>query len=523
MGPGRRLLAAVVVSIAAAGSFALSAHATVPVTWCGDGALQSPTDRQPDLAAGLEVHVIYAHPSDGPDRISTFGDAIAGDAASIDAWWRGQDSSRTVRFDTFGFAGCSGFGRLDISDVTLPHDSNYFAPHLAGISRYEKLADDLNGAFGSDWKKYIVYYDGPVDSSSTNICGESIIQFETGQTFSMVYLQACSSVMGSAGGRAHVAAHELVHSLGASPMNAKNDCGGANTGHVCDNVLDIVYPFANQNTTIDTDILDFNHDDYYGTGGQQDVRKSAWLTQIDVGQQTSVIALTGSGTVVSDKPGLACPAECTNTWDTGTQFTLTAAAASGSRFAGWSGACSGTGTSCSVTMDGAKSIAATFLKQVQLTISVDASKASGTVVSEPAGISCPGTCTATFDAGTTVKLVAQPGSGSRLESWGGSCSGAADCSLVPDGTNTASATFGRANRTLTVSVSGKGKVISTPAGIACPGSCSGSFTVASSVTLKAVPAKGYVLSGWSGACHGKSACKVALSNDTSVRAAFKKR
>jgi hypothetical protein len=524
MGPSRRLLAAVVVSIAVAGSFALSAHATVPATWCGDGALQSPTDRKPDLNAGLEVHVIYAHPSDGPDRIGTFGDAIAGDAASIDAWWRGQDSSRTVRFDTFGFAGCSGFGRLDISDVTLPHDSTYFAPHLEGVSRYEKLGNDLSGAFGSDWKKYIVYFDGPVDGSSANICGESTVEFDTGQTFSMVYLQACSSVMASAGGRAHVAAHELVHSLGASPTTAPHDCGGANTGHVCDNTLDIVYWQANPGTTIDTDILDFNHDDYYGTAAQQDVRKSAWLTQLDVGQLASVVTLTGSGTVLSDKPGIECPGECSNTWDRGTTFALTAAATNGSRFAGWSGGtCSGTDTACSVTMDAAKNITATFLKQVQLTISVDASKASGIVVSEPAGISCPGTCTALFDEGQTVKLIAHPGGGSRLEGWGGACSGTSDCSLVPDGTNTASATFGRANRTLSVSVAGKGKVVSTPAGIACPGRCTGSFAVQSSIALKAIPAKGYVLSSWSGACRGKSACKVSLNDDTNVRATFKKR
>ncbi len=254
------------------------------------------------------------------------------------------------------------------------------------------------------------------------------------------------------------------------------------------------------------------------------MRKSSWLTQIDAGQVASAVTLTGSGTVVSDKPGIECPGECSNTWDTGSQLNLTAAAATGSRFAGWSGSvCSGADASCSVTMDAAKNITATFLKQVQLTVSVDASKASGTVVSNPAGISCPGTCTATFDAGQAVQLTAQPGNGSRLEAWGGACSGAGDCSLVPNGTNSASATFGSANRTLAVSVSGKGKVVSTPAGIACPGTCSSSFAAQSSVALKAVPAKGYVFSSWSGACHGKSACKVSLNDDTSVRATFKKR
>jgi beta-lactam-binding protein with PASTA domain len=41
---------------------------------------------------------------------------------------------------------------------------------------------------------------------------------------------------------------------------------------------------------------------------------------------------------------------------------LSAAAGSGSSFAGWSGACSGTGT-CSVTMNGASTVTATFNKK----------------------------------------------------------------------------------------------------------------------------------------------------------------
>ncbi|MBK9246384.1 MAG: hypothetical protein IPM30_16385 [Burkholderiales bacterium] len=40
-------------------------------------------------------------------------------------------------------------------------------------------------------------------------------------------------------------------------------------------------------------------------------------------------------------------------------MTLTAAAATGSTFAGWSGACSGTGT-CTVSMTAARSVTATF-------------------------------------------------------------------------------------------------------------------------------------------------------------------
>jgi Divergent InlB B-repeat domain len=516
-----RLVSAVVVVLACFGALAHGARAAVPVTWCGNGALQSPVDRLPDATAGLQVHVIYAHPSDQPDRLGMFADAIASDAASADAWWRAQDSTRTVRYDTFGFAGCSGLAALDISDVTLAHDSAYFQPlsGVAGGDRYDKLVGDL-AAHQSVWKKYVVYFDGPV--LSPNTCGQGGGFFGTGPDYAFIYLQACNLATASLGYRTHVTTHELIHALGAVDSSAPHDCGGPNTGHVCDSVLDIMYWQAQPTTTIDTDILDLNHDDYYANGAANDIRKSAWLRQLDAAQLTSSVSVTGLGTVASDKPGLLCPPECSNTWDRGSAFTLTATAGDGQRFTGWGGACSGTST-CDVTMDVAKSVTATFAGQVRLTVSVDASRASGSVVSEPAGISCPGTCTATFDAGQAVKLVATPGNGSRLDGWGGACSGTASCNVVPDGTKTVSATFGRANRTLAVSVGGRGSVSSTPAGIACPGRCSRAFAADSVVALKAKPAAGYRFSGWTGACRGKGACSVKLANDASVRATFKKR
>jgi hypothetical protein len=52
---------------------------------------------------------------------------------------------------------------------------------------------------------------------------------------------------------------------------------------------------------------------------------------------------TGTGTVSSAPAGITCGSDCTETFPSITQVTLTAAAASGSRFDGWSGGgCSGT-------------------------------------------------------------------------------------------------------------------------------------------------------------------------------------
>lgn len=67
----------------------------------------------------------------------------------------------------------------------------------------------------------------------------------------------------------------------------------------------------------------------------------------------------GGGTVTSNPAGIDCGSTCTWNFDEGTSVTLTATPASGSTFSGWSGACSGTGA-CTVTMNGTKSVTATF-------------------------------------------------------------------------------------------------------------------------------------------------------------------
>ncbi len=69
---------------------------------------------------------------------------------------------------------------------------------------------------------------------------------------------------------------------------------------------------------------------------------------------------TGSGTVTSNPAGIDCGADCSEAYTAGTVVTLTATAAAGSVFAGWSGeGCSGTGA-CTVTMTQARSVTATF-------------------------------------------------------------------------------------------------------------------------------------------------------------------
>jgi hypothetical protein len=106
-------------------------------------------------------------------------------------------------------------------------------------------------------------------------------------------------------------------------------------------------------------------------------------------------------------------------YDSGTNVTLTAEAASGYVFSGWSGeGCNGTGI-CAVTMSAARSVTATFAAVPQVTLTVTFGGAGGgSVFSTPSGIDCPAsTCTGQFTAGSTVTLTAVPNASSALSGW----------------------------------------------------------------------------------------------------------
>jgi DNA-binding beta-propeller fold protein YncE len=67
---------------------------------------------------------------------------------------------------------------------------------------------------------------------------------------------------------------------------------------------------------------------------------------------------------------------------------------------------------------------------------------SGTVTSNPAGVNCGTSCTASFAPGTAVNLTASPAPGATFSRWNNACTGAGSCNLTLNSDDFVTATFG---------------------------------------------------------------------------------
>ena len=256
-------------------------------TWCG-GTAESATDR-PDAVAALSWHVVYAYPSDGADRFPQLVEPIVSDLAAIDAWWRGQDPTRALRWDMSAFPGCgAGVPALDLSVVRLPHDTSWYR---APGDRYARLRDDLVAAgFNDPDKKLLALYDGPLEQPLRE-CGIARTGFPaTGgaDSYAVIYLDTtCGTGLGAAEFPAVAAIHEMTHSMYAlvTPtdglLGPPHVCPG-DVGHPCDSPTDLMYPSSSVGVRLAAKVLDSGRDDYYGhSGSWWDVQDSLFLERLD--------------------------------------------------------------------------------------------------------------------------------------------------------------------------------------------------------------------------------------------------
>ena len=229
---------------------------------------------------------------------------------------------------------------------------------------------------------------------------------------------------------------------------------------------------------------------------------------------TTNFAGAGSGSLSSSPDGIACssPSSCSATYQNNQVVTLTAVAASGSQFSGWSGvgseACDDSAVTCAVTMSADRTITATFVLTYELSITKVGGSTS-TVSADSGPLSCASGCAAgsqTYASGTVVVLTATPGSGYRFTGWsGGVCSGTGTCSVTMNAAKSVTATFVR-TYDLTVVVerpflSSSSVSRSVPGGTVTSdcsflGSDCVTYDVDTVVTLTATAQSGETFDGW---------------------------
>jgi hypothetical protein len=240
------------------------------------------------------------------------------------------------------------------------------------------------------------------------------------------------------------------------------------------------------------------------------------------------VATSGNGTLTGPD-GLSCPGTCSVTYKTGQQVTLTANGnGNGTVVTGWGGACAGTtGTTCTITMNGNQTASVTFAPPARLSVTVS----GGGSVTGPGGLSCPGTCSASYPPGRQVVLTANGNGTVALSGWGGACTGSGNrCTVIMNGDQTVSATFVR-RPVLTVTkekscavVNGGGTSCNGPVtgpGIDCGGpsgtTCTNRYDPGQQIVLTVHVPTGW-LAVWAGDCANASGhtCTLTMNGDKNV-------
>jgi hypothetical protein len=213
--------------------------------------------------------------------------------------------------------------------------------------------------------------------------------------------------------------------------------------------------------------------------------------------------------------------------DYGIQITLTATAAPGSMFTGWSGeGCSGTGT-CTVSMTVARNVTATFMYNSYSLTVTKAGTGNGIVTASAGTLLWFGnTGSATYtDYGIQVTLAAAADPGSTFIGWSGGCSGSGSCTVIMTEARNVTATFMYNSNVLTVTKAGTGNgTVSASAGTLLWFGNTGSATYTDygiQVTLTATADPGSTFTGWSGeGCSGTGTCTVTMTAARNVTATF---
>ncbi|MEM9775721.1 MAG: Ig-like domain-containing protein, partial [Chloroflexota bacterium] len=198
---------------------------------------------------------------------------------------------------------------------------------------------------------------------------------------------------------------------------------------------------------------------------------------------------------------------------------------------GWTGICMAElSNTCTVTLDQAQSVGATFTLNVyDLSVVLDGT-GFGSVVSTSGEINCTsndGSCGLMADHGTEIVLTATAEEGSTFEGWTGACPAEVGitCTVTLGQAQLVRATFSLNRYDLSVGLdgTGTGAVVSDVGDINCTSSdasCTAIANYGTTIVLTATADAGSIFVGWGGVCSGTGSCTLRMVEAKAVTATF---
>lgn len=190
----------------------------------------------------------------------------------------------------------------------------------------------------------------------------------------------------------------------------------------------------------------------------------------------------------------------------------------GYEFDEWAGDCSGHDPVCHLSVYKPAKVTARFVRAVRLNIVVEG---AGTVVSDKKDIYCSKECTKSLPVNSSLILRPKSTSGWQLKEWSGGCEGEErDCVISMDSDKTVVGHFVK-RYAITLIISGSGSAYRFNDRIECSERCVIHALDGAKLVINAVPAQGYRLQGWEGACtHQDSACEFMVTGSSTLYLRF---
>ncbi|MHB8124013.1 MAG: InlB B-repeat-containing protein, partial [Desulfuromonadaceae bacterium] len=229
---------------------------------------------------------------------------------------------------------------------------------------------------------------------------------------------------------------------------------------------------------------------------------TATFTQTQYTLDFYVLPVGGTTSTVNKDPDQA-------TYSYGQQVTLTPNPQLGWYFTSWGRDLTGSVNPSVITIDGNKTVYATFSTSYAFPAATISPTGAGTVTKSPNATS--------YNYGTVVNLTAAPSAGWVFDHWGDSCSGTVNpCVVTVDGAESVTAYFINSAYTNVLTID------KTIGGTVTPNPTGGSYADGTIVTLTAAPATGYTFGQWNGDCSGEPAttCTLTMNGSKSVSATF---